>query len=85
MCRLDPHIYTHPPTNPTNQPTAAWHAGALTVGDLKARVAALTGIRPEKQKLLFKGLLGNGAVALCKTQLRDGSKVVVMGGGGGGK
>ncbi len=64
----------------TNKQTAAWQSGALTIGDLKARVAALTGVRPERQKLLFKGVLGDAALPLARTQLKDGSKVMLMGG-----
>lgn len=71
---------SHPRIPIDHSTTEAWRSGALTIGDLKARVAALTGVRPERQKLLFKGLLGDASVPLAATQLRDGSKVVLMGG-----
>lgn len=85
-CANPPPLISHPhpqhDTCTTHHPylPAAWRSGALTIGDLKNRIAALMGVRPEKQKLLFKGVLGDATVPLAATQLRDGSKVL-MGGG----
>jgi len=50
-----------------------------TVGDLKDRVAALSGVGDaSKIKLLYKGLLNDDTAALGSTKLKNGSKVTMM-------
>jgi hypothetical protein len=52
---------------------------SVCIGDLKARVCSATGIRPERQRLLFKGCMEGEETKLCEWKgLKDGSKISLM-------
>lgn len=54
-------------------------AADSTVGELKAEVEKTLGIKPEMQKLMFKGLLKTDAATLQQVGIKNGSKVLLVG------
>nr|KAJ3423175.1 Ubiquitin domain-containing protein ubfd1 [Polyrhizophydium stewartii] len=50
---------------------------ASTVAQLKSTLAALTGVDPPMQRLLFKGVLKD-ELTIAETSLKEGSKVMMM-------
>jgi len=64
-------------SHPLVFPLSEWPS--LCTSDLQERVWTATGIRPERQKLLFKGVMEGGGKKLCEWKgLRDGSKITLM-------
>ena len=49
----------------------------MKVSDLKAKAAPLVGLRVEKQKLLYKGILKDEE-SLATSKLKDGAKITLM-------
>ena len=64
-------------SHPLVFPLSEWPS--LCISDMQARVYAATGIRPERQKLLFKGVMEGEGKKLCEWKgLKDGSKITLM-------
>lgn len=52
---------------------------AATVGDLKRRLAELTGVPIENQKLMLKGMLKDDSKTLAQVGVKEGAKVMMVG------